>query len=40
MTDPTRGTVTAEALIFHSGDESIVAEGGGHKTSTETMAPK
>jgi lipopolysaccharide export system protein LptA len=40
MTDPARGTVTAEALIFHSGDESIVAEGGGRKTSTETTAPK
>ena len=40
MSDPTRGTVTGEALIFHSRDDSVSVEGGGQKTTTETMAPK
>jgi lipopolysaccharide export system protein LptA len=40
MTDPARGTVTGEALIFHSHDDSISVEGGGRKTTTETTAPK
>ena len=40
MTDPARGTVTGEALIFHGRDDSVSIEGGGHKTSTETTAPK
>lgn len=40
MTDPTRGTVTGEALIFHSGDDSVSIEGGGRKTATETRTPK
>jgi lipopolysaccharide export system protein LptA len=40
MTDPARGTVTGEALIFHSGDDSVSVEGGGRKTTTETTAPK
>jgi lipopolysaccharide export system protein LptA len=40
MTDPTRGTVTGEALIFHSRDDSVSVEGGGRKTATETTAPK
>jgi lipopolysaccharide export system protein LptA len=40
MTDPGRGTVTGEALIFHSSDDSVSVEGGGRKTTTETTAPK
>jgi lipopolysaccharide export system protein LptA len=40
MSDPTRGTVTGEALIFHGRDDSVSVEGGGHKTTTETTAPK
>jgi lipopolysaccharide export system protein LptA len=40
MTDPARGTVTGEALIFHSRDDSVSVEGGGRKTTTETTTPK
>jgi lipopolysaccharide export system protein LptA len=40
MTDPARGSVTGEALIFHSGDESVSVEGGQRKTSTDTRTPK
>jgi lipopolysaccharide export system protein LptA len=40
MTDSARGTVTGEALIFHSSDDSVRVEGGGKKTVTETTAPK
>jgi lipopolysaccharide export system protein LptA len=40
MTDPARGTVTGEALIFRSGDDSVRVEGGGRKTTTETTVPK
>ena len=40
MTDPVRGTVTGEALIFHSFDDSVSAEGGPGKTTTDTTAPK
>jgi lipopolysaccharide export system protein LptA len=40
MTDPTRGSVTGEALIFHGGDDSVSIEGGGRKTATETRTPK
>jgi lipopolysaccharide export system protein LptA len=41
MNDPVRGTVTGEALVFHSFDDSISVEGsGGHKTTTETTAPR
>ena len=40
MTDPARGTVTGEALIFHSRDDSVNVEGGAQKTATETTAPK
>jgi lipopolysaccharide export system protein LptA len=40
MSDPARGTVTGEALIFHSRDDSVSVEGGGKKTKTETTAPK
>jgi hypothetical protein len=38
MTDPARGNVTGEALIFHSHDDSVSVEGG--VTKTETTAPK
>jgi lipopolysaccharide export system protein LptA len=40
MTDPTRGNVTGEALIFHSRDDSVSIEGGGGRTTTEATAPK
>jgi lipopolysaccharide export system protein LptA len=40
MTDPARGNVTGEALIFNSRDDSVSIEGGGRKTTTETTAPK
>jgi lipopolysaccharide export system protein LptA len=36
ITDPLRGMVTGEALIFHSGDDSVSIEGGGRETRTET----
>jgi lipopolysaccharide export system protein LptA len=38
MTDPARGNVTGEALIFHSRDDSVSVEGS--KTKTETTAPR
>jgi lipopolysaccharide export system protein LptA len=40
MNDPARGSVTGEALIFHSFDDSVSVESGGSKTMTETTAPK
>jgi lipopolysaccharide export system protein LptA len=40
LTDPARGTVSGEALIFNSRNDSVSIEGGGHKTTTETTAPK
>jgi lipopolysaccharide export system protein LptA len=40
MTDPQRGTVTGEALIFHSRDDSVSIEGGAQETETQTTAPK
>jgi len=41
MTDPARGTVTGEALIFRGRDDSVSVEsGGGRKTTTETNAPR
>jgi lipopolysaccharide export system protein LptA len=40
MTDPARGTVTGEALIFNSRNDSVSIEGGGRKTTTETTAPR
>jgi lipopolysaccharide export system protein LptA len=36
LTDPVRGNVTGEALIFHSRDDSVSIEGGGRETRTET----
>ena len=40
LTDPSRGTVTGDALIFNSRDDSVSIEGSGRKTTTETTAPK
>lgn len=40
LTDASRGTVTGEALIFNSRDDSVNIDGGGRKTVTETTAPK
>ncbi len=40
MTDPERGSVTGEALIFDSRDDSVSIEGGAQETRTETTAPK
>jgi lipopolysaccharide export system protein LptA len=40
LTDPVRGTVTGNALIFNSRDDSVSIEGGGGKTETETVAPR
>jgi lipopolysaccharide export system protein LptA len=40
MTDPSRGVVTGESLIFHSRDDSVSIEGGGTKTLTETRTPR
>jgi lipopolysaccharide export system protein LptA len=39
MTDPERGKVTGNALIFHSRDDSVSIEGGGHETITQTTTP-
>ena len=39
MSDPERGSVTGETLIFDSRDDSVSIEGGGHETRTETTAP-
>jgi lipopolysaccharide export system protein LptA len=36
ITDPARGNVTGEALIFHGRDDSVSIEGGGRETRTET----
>ncbi len=40
LTDPVKGTVSGTSLIFNSRNDSVSIEGGGRKTSTETMAPK
>jgi len=40
ITDAARGSVTGEALIFHSRDDSVSIEGGGRKTTTDTTAPR
>ena len=36
ISDPARGMATGEALIFHTGDDSVSIEGGGHPTRTDT----
>lgn len=40
IVDPAQGEVTGAALIFHSGDDSVIIEGGAGKTVTETRTPK
>jgi lipopolysaccharide export system protein LptA len=35
ITDPARGAVTGQALIFHSRDDSVSIEGGEHEARTE-----
>jgi lipopolysaccharide export system protein LptA len=40
MTDPLRGSISGEALIFNSRDDSVSIEGQGQKTVTQTVAPK
>ena len=40
LTDAARGTVTGQALIFHSRDDSVSIEGGPEETQTVTTAPK
>jgi lipopolysaccharide export system protein LptA len=36
INDSARGTVTGDALIFHSRDDSVSIEGGGHQARTDT----
>lgn len=40
VNDPSHGTVTGEALVFNSRDDSVNIEGGGQQTTTNTTAPK
>ena len=40
LNDPERGSVTGEALIFHSRDDSVSIEGGQQETTTRTTAPR
>jgi lipopolysaccharide export system protein LptA len=40
MSDPERGMVTGQALIFHSRDDRVTIEGGGSETQTKTTAPE
>jgi len=40
ITDSAHGTVTGEAVIFQSRNDSVTVEGGSGKTSTETRTPK
>ncbi|WP_420239289.1 LPS export ABC transporter periplasmic protein LptC [Telmatobacter bradus] len=40
LTDPEHGTVSGQALIFHSRDDSVSIEGRGQKTTTNTYAPR
>ena len=40
MTDPARGEVSGEALIFNSRDDSVSIEGQGRKTLTQATAPR
>jgi lipopolysaccharide export system protein LptA len=40
LTDPVRGSVTGQALIFNSRDDSVKVEGDERKTTTLTTAPK
>ncbi|MFP5234856.1 MAG: LptA/OstA family protein [Acidobacteriota bacterium] len=40
LTDPVRGVVRGAALIFNGRDDSVSIEGGGRKTTTQTVAPR
>lgn len=40
MSDPARGKISGEALIFDSRDDSVRVEGGATKTTTETRTPR
>jgi lipopolysaccharide export system protein LptA len=40
LTDLIRGTVTGQALIFNSRDDSVNVEGDGRETMTETTVPR
>jgi lipopolysaccharide export system protein LptA len=40
ITDPVRGSVTGQTLIFRSRDDSVSIEGGGRATAVETTAPR
>jgi lipopolysaccharide export system protein LptA len=40
FTDPAHGTVSGDALIFNTRDDSVSIEGRGEKTVTETTAPQ
>ena len=40
FTDPAHGTVSGDALIFNTRDDSVSIEGRGQKTVTETTSPK
>jgi lipopolysaccharide export system protein LptA len=40
ITDPIRGVVTGQALIFNGRNDSVSIEGDGRKTTTKTVAPR
>ena len=40
MTDPARGNVTGEALIFNSRDDSVSIEGGGRNNNHHATTPR
>lgn len=40
ISDPLRGTVSGQALIFRGNDDSVSVEGGAGKTVTQTTAPR
>jgi len=40
LIDPAHGTVTGQALIFNSRNDSVRVEGDGQKTTTTTTSPK
>ena len=40
LMDPAHGTVTGQALIFNSRNDSVRVDGQGQKTTTTTKAPK
>lgn len=40
LSDPDRGMVTGEALIFDSRDDRVSIEGGSRETETDTTAPE